>query len=59
MELLSGEALLWVTTSYKPETKEMPVDAFIWRFRTVFDHSAEGKEVSDILLFIRQGAQGL
>ncbi|KAL0168456.1 hypothetical protein M9458_036678, partial [Cirrhinus mrigala] len=54
--LLSGRALDWATAVWSEDRVVFPsFAAFLQNFKEVFEHSADGKEVGEQLLQLRQG----
>lgn len=54
LALLTGVALKWASAVFNNEAEKDPFDVFLTRFHHVFDHSAEGKAISEQLLSLKQ-----
>lgn len=54
--LLTGEALQWATTVWEGNDGELgSYKHFLTKFRRVFNHTSEGKKVSERILAMQQG----
>lgn len=60
MNLLTDKALDWATVLWQGSNDINNYDQLVLLFQRVFDHSPDGKEVSERLLYLKQGpCQGL
>lgn len=57
INFLPNKALSWATAIWQGENDIPNYDQFVSLFQCVFDHSPDGKEVSDKLLSLRQGSR--
>lgn len=55
MIFLNGRALSWAMATWLGGNDITNYEQFVSLFQCVFDHSPDGKEVSDKLLTLRQG----